>query len=210
MASAIDWTVDKLLTQFQVLDARAEHARNTIQANRVRYMEMLRALPGVADLNAREAIRAKLRDWIHRQVQVENQYRDLAAKWATAKGMVKNFLQSIGITPPAYLGAVVLAPAAVWGVVAAGLGLVAIVIAANTNQTKALDCISNITRAAAQQGWTAAETAKALAACRDAVATTTPDPLGFKGALEAALPLALVVGALLIFAPMLQRKPRAA
>ena len=208
MSNAIDWTVDKLLSQFRTLDARAEHARNTLRANRLRYMETLRSLPSIPDVAAREELRAKMREWIHKQVEVENRYTSLAEKWAQAKGMVKNFLQSVGITPPSYLGAVVLAPVAVWGIVAAGLSLVAVVIALNSTQTKALDCISNVTRAAAQQGWGADQTRQALRECKAATAATTPDPGGLRATLEAALPIVIVVGALILFAPMLQRKPR--
>lgn len=208
--AAVDWTVDKLLSQFQTLNARVYSAQNSIRANRQGYMEALRSLPSIPDPAVREELRTRMREWIHKQVEVENRFTDLAAKWERAKGMVKNFLQRVGITPPAYLGQLILAPAAVWGLVAAGLLLVGVIIALNATQSKALDCITNVTRLASQRGWTADQVRQGLIECKAAAKATTPDPGGLRSTLEAALPLVIVVGALLIFAPMLQRKAQGA
>jgi hypothetical protein len=191
-----------------MLNARAEQARNTLRAARERYMQTLRNLPSIPDLQARESARAKLREWIHRQVELENRYAALAAQWATTKAKVKAFLQSASVTPPAYLGFLpaALVPVAVWGLVAAGLALVAAIIVAAVNHSKSLDNISSIVQMAAREGWTAEQTAQAL---RE-VTPQPPDPLGLAATLKAALPLVLVAGALFVFGPMLQRKTRAA
>lgn len=201
--AAVDWTVDQLLSGAKSLNARDVQARTQLQANRVRYMETLRSLPSIADIPAREAARSRLTDWIHRQVGIENQYNAFSAQWAAAKAKVKGFLQSINVTPPVYLGFAPLGvPLAIWGLVAAGLALVAIIIAAAVNHGKALDNISAIVQMAAQRGWTAAETKKALDAARPA----SEDPTGITGALKAVLPVAVVVGAIMILGPMMRRR----
>jgi hypothetical protein len=208
VSAAVDWTVEQLLSGAQMLSARAEHARNTLRAARDHYMQTLRNLPSIPDLQARESARAKLREWIHRQVELENRYAALAAQWAAAKARVKMFLQSVHVTPPAYLGFLpaALVPVAVWGLVAAGLGLVATIIVAAVNHSKSLDSISSIVQMAAREGWTAEQTAQALRQ----VVPPPPDPLGLTATLKAALPLVLVAGAFLVLGPMLQRKARAA
>ncbi len=208
MASALEWTVDKLLSGIRALNARAESAQNTIRANRASYLETLRSLPSVPDPGAREALRAKLREWIMNQVGIENRFNAFATNYLAAKATAKKFLQSIGITPPIYLGQVqVLAvPAAVYGGVAIGLAVIATIVTLNATQTKGLDGIRDLLKTARDQGWTAKETTEALNSLSAATRATTPDILGIGGIFQAALPLILIGGALFIFAPMLQRR----
>lgn len=203
----IDWTVDQLLSGAKTLNARAEHARNTLRAARERYMQALRNLPSIPDLQAREAARAKLREWIHRQVELENRYATLAAQWAAAKARVKAFLQSVHVTPPSYLGLLpaALVPVAVWGLVAVGITAMTAFIVAAVNHSKVLDNEASLIQLAARNGWTADEYTRA----RGAGVPKPSDPLGIAEALKAALPLVLAIGALLVFAPMLRRRAEA-
>ena len=206
-SAAVDWTVDKLLAGVRTLNARAESAQNTIRANRARYLDTLRGLPQIVDAGAREALRAQLRDWIRQQVAVENRFNAFASKLARAKDMAKRFLSSAGVTPPAYLGAVQLAvPVVVWGLVAAGLVSVGVIMALNATQSRGMDGLQEIARLAREQGWTAAQTGDALKAYRAAARGTTPDPTGFGRVLEAALPILILGAAVFFLGPMLQRR----
>jgi len=207
LANVIDWTVDKLLSGVRSLNARAESAQNTIRANRANYTATIRALPSVPDVGAREVLRSKLRDWIHRQVDVENRFNSFATNFTAAKAETKRFLQSVHVTPPGYLGQVQLAvPAAVYGAIAIGLAVIATIMALNATQTRGMDGIRDLLRTAREREWTAKQTADALDALREAAAGTAPDPLGLSRTLKAALPILLIGGALFLFGPMLQRR----
>jgi len=211
VSNAVDWTVDKALSAIKTLNARAQSAQNTIRANRAAYREALLTLPSVPDLGSREALRARLRDWIHRQVDVENRFNAFASRYLAAKAAVKRFLESIGVSPPAYLGAAPLVvPAAVYGGLAIAFAVIATIYTLNASQTRGLNGIRQLLETARERNWTAQETAAALKSLAEATASTTPDPLGLKATLEAALPL-LVIGAVIFFVgPMLQRRRVAA
>ena len=202
MANAVDWTVDKLLSSVQTLNARAESAQNTIRANRATYNQTLRSLSSIPDQGARESLRAKLRDWIHRQVDVENRFNEFARNFTAAKLATKRFLESVSITPPSYLGFVV--PAAVYGGVAVALAVIATISALNSAQTKSISVIGDLVKTARERGWSAKETAEAIRAAGEA--TPSADPLGLANTLKAALPILLIGGALFLFGPMLQRR----
>jgi len=207
LANVVDWTVDKLLSGIRTLNARAESAQNTIRANRAAYTSAVRSLPSVPDVGAREALRAKLRDWIHRQVAVENRFNSFASNFMAAKAQTKRFLQSMDVTPPAYLGQVQIAiPAVVYGAIAVGLAVIATIMALNATQTRGIGVIRDLLATAKANSWTARETADALKQLESATTGTTPDPLGLSRVLSAALPILLVGGALFLFGPMLQRK----
>lgn len=205
----IDWTVDQLLSGVKTMNARMESQQNTIKANRATYTATLRSLPAIADINSREALRSKLGVWIHSQVAVENRFNDLARNFTTAKAKVKSFLQSSGVTPPSYLGAIQIAavPAAVWGAIAVGLAAIATIAALNSNQTTTINGIRSLVQRAEREKWSAADTAEALRAF-DSATKSAPkgDPLGLANVLEKALPVLVIGGLLFLFGPMLQRK----
>lgn len=206
--AAIDWTVDQLLSGVQTLNARAESQQNTIRANRATYNSTLRSLPAIADVQAREALRAKLAEWIRAQLSVENRFNDFLRNFTAAKAKTKAFLQSAGVTPPPYLGfAVAAVPAAVYGGIAIALAVVATIAALNSNQTTAINGLSNLASRAEREHWSAKETAEAMAAYSASVkAAPGADPLGLANTLKAALPVLLIGGLLFILGPMLQRR----
>ena len=209
MANAIDWTVDKLLSGVQTMNARIESQQNTIRANRATYMATLRSLPSIADVKVREALRSRLGTWIRAQVGIENRLGDLLRNFTTAKARAKQFLTSVGITPPGYLGAIQVAavPAAVWGALAIGLAAIATIAALNSNQTTAINGLSNLVRRAERETWTAAETAEVLRAYEAATkAAPGADPFGIANTLKAALPVILIGGLIFFLGPALQRK----
>lgn len=208
MASALDWTVDQLLSGVKTVDARLESARNTLRSNRARYMSTLRSLPEIRDVASRDKIRAELGKWIPKQVAAENRVNDLLATLAAAKAKAKTFLKGVGISPPAYLGfAPVLVPAAIWGTIALLLTAGTVVVTLAITHSKGLGVIESVAATARARNWSAQETATALDAARRALDAARPDdPLGIEGVLKAALPI-LVIGAIIVFAgPMLKRK----
>jgi len=198
--------VEKLLSGIATLNAKMEHAQGTIRANRANYMATLRSLPQIQDVAAREAVRAQLAAWIPKQVDTENRFNALAQTYTVAKAKIKAFLQSVGVTPPGYLGALpaVAVPVLIWGAVAAGLITVGVIITLAIANMKALECITNVTATARQQGWTQAQTVEALRTCKTAAPAN--DPTGLANLLEKALPVMVLVGALYLFGPMLKRK----
>ena len=203
--AAVDWTVDKLLSGVATLNAKMEHAQGTIRANRANYMATLRSLPSIPDVQAREAVRAQLAAWIPKQVDAENRFNALSQAYTVAKAKVKAFLQSVGVTPPGSLGGPAVAvPVLIWGAIAAGLVTVGVIITLAIANMKALECITNVSTAARNGRWTAAQTADALRTCK--AAAPVNDPLGLAALLEKALPVIVVVGALYLFGPMLKRK----
>ena len=162
MPNVIDWTVDRLLSGVRTLNARAESAQNTIRANRARYLETLRSLPAVTDVEAREALRTRLREWIRRQVTVENRFNSFASNYLAAKSAVKRFLQGAGVSPPGYLGAgPIVIPAAVYGGLTIAFAVLATIVAVNASLTKSLDQIAGVLKLARDRNWTAAEPGEA-------------------------------------------------
>jgi hypothetical protein len=209
MANAIDWTVDQLLSGVRTLNARAESQQNTIRSNRATYTATLRSLPQIANVVAREALRAKLGEWIRKQVAVENRFNDFLRNFTAAKAKAKQFLTGAGITAPSYLGAIQLAavPAAVYGAIAIGLAAIATIAALNSNQTTSINGLSALERRAEREGWDAKETADAMRAYEAATrAAPGADPLGLANTLKAALPVIVIGGLIWILGPMLQRK----
>lgn len=206
---AVDWTVDRLLSGVASLNVQVEHAQNTIRTNRSGYMEALRSLPQIQDVGAREALRRQLGQWIQKQVAIENRFAGFKAEYNSAKARVKTFLTQAGISPPGYLGAapvVIAVPVLIWGAVAAGLITIGIIIAMAVERSRSLGVIQDIAETARSHNWTAQQTSDALEAARQAIAGTQPDPGGFRGVLQSALPLVVLVGALMIFGPALKRK----
>jgi len=206
MATAVDWTVDKLLSSVKTLNARSDHARNTLRANRARYSEVVRQVSSIPDIAAQNAVRDRLRSWIYKQVDAENRYRSFSENFERAKSLVKQLLQSVHITPPTYLGAgpVLAVPASVAGLILTGLVVVATIIAIAVTQSKVIDNIAAAIRFARDKGLTGPETVALLKAAEP----PPPDPLGLTGALKAAVPLVLVIGAVIVAGVFL--KPRGA
>jgi hypothetical protein len=208
VATAVDWTVDKLLSGIQTLNARAESAQNTIRANRATYLETLRSLGSITDVGAREALRSKLREWVYKQVEVENRFNSFATGYTAAKAAAKKFLTSIGVAAPSYLGALpaIAVPVAVWGGVAIGLTVIAAIVLMNATQSKGIGAIRDLLETARAQNWTAQQTSDALKSLAAAESENRPDILGVGGILKAALPLILIGGALFLFGPALQKR----
>jgi hypothetical protein len=208
MPNAIDWTVDQLLSGVKTLNARVESQQNTIRANRATYTAALRSLPSIVNLQAREALRTKLSEWIRAQVGVENRFNDFVRNFTVAKAKAKAFLQSAGVAPPPYLGFVVPAvPAAVYGAIAIALAAIATIAALNSSQTAAINGLSNLVDRAERESWTARETADAVNAYTAATrAAPGADPFGLANTFKSALPVIVVGGLLWILGPMLSRK----
>ena len=210
MANVVDWTVDKLLGQFQQINAQAATEQTRLRYNRDRYMNVLRSLSVFPEGPPKAAIKAELSGWIRSQVAAENRFNEYAAKWVQVKAAVKRFLQSVNITPPQYLGAIPLAPAAVVGLLLAAAGIVAWIRAANTAQGKTLDGIAQVISLAREQNWTPEQARDAIREVKDAASSTTPgDPFGISETLKAALPVLLVVAAIYLIPQLTSRRAAA-
>lgn len=210
MSAAVDWTVDKLLSQFQAVnrDAATEQAR--LKSNRAHYVQVLSGLAAMPNTSAKATIKTHLTEWIHNQVAAENRFNDYLAKWTAVKAGVKKFLQSVGVTPPAYLGAVAIAPVAVVTILLAAAAIVVWLRAANNVQAKTLDGISETIELARQQGWTAEQTTAAINAVKKAATETEPsDPFGASKILEAALPVLVVIAAIMFLPRIMPRRAAA-
>lgn len=203
---AVDWTVDKLLAAVDLINDKMASAGEKIHSNRAAYTATLRSLPSIQNVAAREALRARLGAWIPKQVADENRFNQLSAQYRSAKARAKSWLENVGITPPGYLSGAVLVPVIVYGALAALLIAATAMVVSSFVQGKAMDCITNVTRAAVDNHWSEAQTADALRTCKIATDATTPDPGGIRATLDAAVPALALIAGLVIFGPMLKRR----
>jgi hypothetical protein len=203
-SQAVDWTVDKVLSGIATLNARDAAARSAITQARASYTQAVRGVSLIPDQATQAAVRAQLTDWIHKQVGIENQYQDFHSRLLSAKAAVKGWLKSVDITPPGYLGIAILAPIAIGAAIAVALGIVAAIVITATSHGRKMDSINALIGYAQRNGWTAAQLDAAIRNIN--AGDKPPDPTGITGALQAALPLALVVGAIVLVGPMLKRR----
>lgn len=198
---AVDWTVEQVLSGVKTLNARADSIRNTLRAARAAYTTTVRNVSIIPDEAMRARARAELTTWIHNQVALENRFQDFAAKFADAKARVKMWLQSVNITPPGYLGiAPAVVPVVVWGLVAAALLIAASLIKDAVTHGKKMDNIAGIVELARQQNWSPAQLKDAL----DKV--NAADKSDITKMLEAAVPLAFIVAAVVFLGPLVRRR----
>lgn len=215
MATAVDWTVSKLLGFVDTLNRDATREQARIRANRARYMTTLRSVANVRDPNAKARIKAELTTWIHKQVAVENAFNEFLLRFAAAKAKVKAFLQSIHVTPPAYLGAIQVVPAAIIIVVAAAATAITIVVVQNNLQGKGLDGLQRLIGLASAQNWTPEQTETALEAYRRTLEAAEHagggdgDPFGIGNALEKAVPVLMIVAAIILLPKFMGRRAAA-
>lgn len=204
--NAIDWTADKVLSVVKMLNADADRERRRIQANRDRYMATLHTLPRVKNGAAKDRLRAQLTSWIHNQVAAENRFNDFEAKFTSAKLAVKKFLQSIRVTPPGYLGALPLVPAAVVIALTVAIAAMAIIVSTNLRQSKSIDGLNALVQQAVAEGWSPEETQRAIDAYNRATQSAAPpgDPLGLSKLLDKAGPLVLGVAAIIIVPKLIE------
>lgn len=197
---AVDWTVDKLLSFMRDVNQKAALQRSSTQANRMQYQNVLVNMKKVPEGPAKQKVRDSLTAWIHKQVEIENRVKDFDAKWTAAKNAVKRTLQIMNVTAPDYLeglGQLQLAvPVAVVALAVAAGAALAWWAAANKTQNKALSVIEDGYSLVLAGRATPEEVAEIINAGTNA--GNPKDPLGLKPLLDAAVPVGLIVLAILV------------
>jgi hypothetical protein len=208
-----DWTVDKLLGFMRDVNAKSAREQSALAVNRTQFRNLQAKVAQIPDPARKKLLKDRLTAWIHRQVELENRSRDFAVKWLMAKNAVKKFLQTVGVTPPEYLSGLGVAQV---GIVP--LAIVALAIAAsvavgylargNQAQAQGLSAMDDIVGLVGS-GRITPEQAKAL---MDEVkqAAEQKDPLGIANALTAAVPVGLLVLAIMLLPQITGRRAKAA
>jgi hypothetical protein len=207
----VDWTVDKLLGFMRDINTKAAAERAKTATNRSQYNSILIAMRGVPEGPAKQKVRDGLTTWIHKQVDVENRVKDFTAKWAQAKLAVKNFLQQVSITPPDYLDGLdavpLLVPAAVLALALAAAAIIAWVVSANQAQNRSLSLIADGFSLVKGGQATPEQVAEMMNAAN--AAAGPKDPLGLKPLLDAAVPVGLIVLAIILVPRFVRTKAAA-
>lgn len=143
MPAILDWTVDKLLGQVDVINHQAEQERARVNALRVRYNSELRALSSITDPALKTSQKAALSGFIPGLLDAEKRVREFDEKWAAFKSAVRNFLGGAHIPVPSYLNfaPIVIPPAAIVTALLIAGGLIVVLSGLTNNLDKKMQAI---------------------------------------------------------------------
>jgi hypothetical protein len=209
----IQWTVDQLFKQLNGIQARAQQQRAQISIGNAHVMDLDTRAQAIAD----PAVRAKVRADVHKlalnQGRIAKAFKSFGGKIAAASKSAADWMRSHGIEPSAGLAGLGLAPLVI------PIAIIAAVIAATVAANLIDKMLGSASKGIAlkkqlidallagkishQDYMTSiSEVDKSVDAANQAAAT---DPFGIANIGKAALPIALIVGAI-ILVPMFMPK----
>lgn len=188
-----DAQVTSAFESFQRAINLSDQAKRGLADNKAKLIGLANRIKTIKDPTTRAKLTAKLNDQVAQQVAVQNFYNDASKKLADFNAFLQDFLAKAGfIGPSPGLGFLPALPA-VWVavLVAAGVALTA-VITANTLHAGAIADTSRIVDAMLKGQISPDAAAKGIEALNEQAKNQT-DALGIKSAVQAVMPVLLIV-----------------
>jgi hypothetical protein len=211
MAGAVQWGVDQLYAMLNQIVAGAQSERAQISMNNQHLIDLnatVQALPASAQ---KSAMLSWIQSSVSRQAMIAASYRNLSANFARLAAQVESWLTSVGITPsvPQLSGlgiapAVILVPIALAALAATAWAAVAWIHQQNAAQIAAINAHNQALAALVSRGATVADIQAFERTSAAEVAAAAPRGADPFGQIQGILGLAIVGGALFLFAPLLK------
>lgn len=197
------WTIDVLFGEMRKIHDAAQAEKARISMNNQHVIELGRQADMIQDPAKRAAAKATVDKLYKNQVSIATQFKQFGAAWAKGVGLVRTFMNAVGIEMPQGLGVLPLVPIAIAAAVIVAGVIVAAVVSRNNAASKEIAAKAQVLAQLASGNVTPDE-AKALMAEIDKSNPPPSDPLGLTDALKAATPVLLLIGAIMILPPIVE------
>jgi hypothetical protein len=211
MAGAVQWGVDQLYAMLSQIVNGAQQERAQISMNNQHLIDLNGTVQALPASPQKSAMQAWIKSSVQRQAVIVGSYRSLSANFARLAAQAKAWLTSIGVTPsvPQLSGlgiapALILVPVAMAALAATAWAAVAWIHQQNAAQIAAIGAHNQALAALVSRGATVAEIQAFERTSAAEVAAAAPKGADPFGQIQGILGLAIVGGALFLFAPLLK------